>query len=409
MMGILSVEREPLFEDSITHFEYHTHAPYASTRYGNNDEIRIPIQQQDIFTLPTESLLYIEGRLSKKSNVSPDTALNVKLINNAMGFLFEEIRYELAGVEVDRTKNVGITSTLKALLSIKERNITSLQNAGWVAPTANEVTLTSDGDFNFCLPLKMLMGFAEDYTRIVLGLKQDLVLLRTSTNLNAMVSTSTEANGVLELTKVNWMMPYVHVANTYRLRLLDFVHKDRPLTMSFRSWELHEYPALPETSRQTWTVKTSSQLEKPRFVVLAFQTARKNNLKKHTDEFNHCKVTNAKLFLNDKYYPYDNMHLDIDKGRFALLYDMYARFQNSYYHRYDSVPLLTPDEFKTKAPLIVFDCSRQDDSLKSAAVDVRLEFESRENFPAQTTAYCMILHDSLVEYTPLSNTVRRLT
>ena len=107
---------------------------------------------------------------------------------------------------------------------------------------------------------------------------------------------------------------------------------------------------------------------------------------------------------SDKYYPYDNLNLDIWKDRFALLYNMYASFQSSYYHRLDGSPVLTPELLKSKAPLFVLDCSRQDEALKSSAVDVRLEFESSTNFPTQTTAYCMILHDSLVEYTPLSNT-----
>ena len=106
------------------------------------------------------------------------------------------------------------------------------------------------------------------------------------------------------------------------------------------------------------------------------------------------------MCIRDRYYTYDNLNLDIGKDRFALLYNMYASFQSSYYHRLDASPLLSPELFKSKAPLFVFDCSRQDDSLKSSAVDVRLEFEASMNFPAQTTAYCMILHDSLVEYTP---------
>ena len=89
---------------------------------------------------------------------------------------------------------------------------------------------------------------------------------------------------------------------------------------------------------------------------------------------------------------------------------MYVRFQSAYYHRQSADgPLLTPDEFKSKAPLIVFDFSRQDDSLKSSAVNVCLDFETKENFPTQTTAFCLILHDSLVEYAPLTNAVRRLT
>lgn len=407
--GILSVEQQPFFEDSITHFSFHSHAPYATTRYGNNDEIRVPIQQQDVFTLPSESFLYIEGKLVKNPNVAADTALNVELVNNGIAFLFEEIRYELAGVVVDHTRNVGVTSTIKTFLSLNNNVQDAMKNAGWVAPTANVLQVNDDGEFNFCIPLKMLMGFAEDYTRIVLNVKQELILLRTSTDINAMVLASghTAANCVLELDKVYWKMPYVHVANSYKLPLLRLIEKDHTITMPFRAWELHEYPALPQTKRQNWIVKTSSQLEKPRFVVLAFQTARKNVLSAHADEFDHCNVTNARLFLNDKYYPYDNLNLDIGKDRFALLYNMYASFQSSYYHRLDASPLLSPALFKSKAPLFVFDCSRQDDSLKASAVDVRIEFESTKNFPAQTTAYCMILHDSLVEYTPLTNTVHR--
>lgn len=49
-----------------------------------------------------------------------------------MAFLFEEIRYEVCGVEVDRTKNVGITSTVKLLLSSSEHERKYLINAGWV-------------------------------------------------------------------------------------------------------------------------------------------------------------------------------------------------------------------------------------------------------------------------------------
>ena len=50
---------------SYTHLDVYKRQPYASTRYGNNDEIRIPIQQQDIFTLPAESFLYIEDEVKR--------------------------------------------------------------------------------------------------------------------------------------------------------------------------------------------------------------------------------------------------------------------------------------------------------------------------------------------------------
>lgn len=45
--------------------------------------------------------------------------------------------YELAGVEVDHTKNVGIKSTIKTLLSVSERDVETLSNAVWFAPGTN--------------------------------------------------------------------------------------------------------------------------------------------------------------------------------------------------------------------------------------------------------------------------------
>jgi len=41
-------------------------------------------------------------------------------------------------------------------------------------------------------------------------------------------------------------------------------------------------------------------------------------------------------------------------------------------------------------------------------VDVRLEFKFKENVSANSTTYCFIIHDRVIEYSPLSN-VRNVT
>lgn len=53
------------------------------------------------------------------------------------------------------------------------------------------------GEFNFLLHLKLLIGFSEDWTRIIMHVKQELILLRTSNNINTMVTTYGAANGKL--------------------------------------------------------------------------------------------------------------------------------------------------------------------------------------------------------------------
>ena len=64
MADILNIGDEPIFDNSIVKIETHTYNPFANTTFGHSDEIRIPIQQQDLYTLPCESFLYIEGKLT---------------------------------------------------------------------------------------------------------------------------------------------------------------------------------------------------------------------------------------------------------------------------------------------------------------------------------------------------------
>lgn len=119
-------------------------------------------------------------------------------------------------------------------------------------------------------------------------------------------------------------------------------------------------------------------------------------------QFDGCTLKNVRLYLNSTYYPYDNV-----LGDQTIFYDMFVRFQNSYYNRV-SQPVVDLDSFKDKTPLYVIDCSKQNDSIMTGPVDVRLEIEASEAFPANTTAYCLLLHDSHIVYTPLTGTVKRI-
>jgi len=55
----------------------------------------------------------------------------VILGNNCIVFTFDEIRYELDGVQIDHNRNVEITSTLKNYVTISSDRSVILRNAGW--------------------------------------------------------------------------------------------------------------------------------------------------------------------------------------------------------------------------------------------------------------------------------------
>ena len=72
-------------------------------------------------------------------------------------------------------------------------------------------------------------------------------------------------------------------------------------------------------------------------------------------------------------------------------------------------------DFIEKYPLIVIDTSHQNEAIKEGIVDIKLEIETGANVPANTTAYCLVIHDNkniviftMFEYNPISNEINKM-
>uniref|UniRef100_A0ABD2W780 Double jelly roll-like domain-containing protein n=1 Tax=Trichogramma kaykai TaxID=54128 RepID=A0ABD2W780_9HYME len=429
MGDILDIHSDVIFDETITHYEIHAHQPYSSSSFGNNDEIRIAIQHQELNLLPSQSYIHIFGRLSTVTNTR---VTSTQLVNNGICHLFDEIRYEINAIEIDRCKVAGITTTMKGCASFSSARANRQENAGWCSDISQHPPVVdADGNFDVHLPLNMIFGFAEDYKKIIVNAKHELILVRSRTDLNAVVQLRPEAVELGEnatqaqrdaaaraaqpeafkitLKKIEWCMPSIQLSNANKIQLLKELETNRPIKIAFRSWQLFEWPSIPVATRQhVWAVKTSSQLEKPRFVIIGFQSNRKSSAYQNASMFDHCHITNVRLFLNSQYYPYGNLNIDFTQNQYARLYEMYANFQSNYYGK-NSKPMLSRAHYKDYMPLIIIDCSKQNESLKAAPVDVRIEFESSEPFPPNTSAYCLILHDRIKEQNILSGEIKKVT
>ena len=397
----------------ITQIDYHSFLPYSTSALSNNDEVRIASHNTESYTLPCESYIYIEGTITKPVEITDE----IRFINNGLAFLFSEMKYELNGIQIQKLVNPGITTTLKGYCSYNKSDITSRYNTAWDTEMKNvNNDFIESGKFNGCINLKDLFGFCEDYKRILINCNQQLIMNRASLDINAIkqfksneIVVSPKLKEVkIEITKILWRMPMVRVSDKEKIQLLKVINNQKPLTCTFRSWELCEYPFLPQNTTHSWKVKTTNKLEKPRYVIIGFQTDRKNSSNKAMSYFDHCKIKNLKVYLNAEVFPYEDFQSDFTKNKIATLYRAYAEFQKSYYGRDNVTPLLTRSEFKTNCPITVVDMSRQNDNVKTSTVDLRIEFEAEEAFPASTSAYCLILHDQIITYNPFNGEVRTL-
>ncbi|XP_018565376.1 uncharacterized protein LOC108906560 [Anoplophora glabripennis] len=200
--GKLDIFDEPLFDNSLVSLHEHTYKPYGSPYYRNSDEIRIPIHFQDLILDIAESYIYIEGKFT------PSEANKVcYLSNNALAFLFDEIRYEMGGEQVTVIRKPGITTTMKTMVSWGATHLKTLLSYGWGLTQEDQDLLdTTSHVFSGKLPLKYLMGFAEDYTRGVLNAKQELILIIARSFKNCYLG---EVDADLEINKIEWKIRHI--------------------------------------------------------------------------------------------------------------------------------------------------------------------------------------------------------
>jgi hypothetical protein len=417
--SILNIFENVQFDDNIVGVEIHQHLPYASMSYGYHDEIRLPIVQKDLLTLPGESYIHIEGTFTNSKYYTLDF--------NAIISLFSEIRYELYGIEIDRTNLLSIATTMKALLSMNQDNSYEYQAAGfdpksvgyWIEKFSDKIENKTDKDnhkenlnFKIDIPLKYLLGFADNYRKLLIFGRQELILKRDANDNNSIIQKTgnnwdaTQAASSppsITINVLSWKVPYIKLTDSTKSLFLSSLKKKQIITVPFRQWVMFEYPTLPSpTSHINWTVKMSSNVERPISIILAFQTDRKGKIDKAYSQFDHITLSEFKIFFNSTYVPYEPQYANFKQNNYSSFYRDFINFPVMYHNAKNPSNIFSMEDFKDKYPLFVANLIYRDgESFKNGVCDVRVEIKTIENIPANTTCYAFLLQERIITYDPI--------
>lgn len=407
---ILNIGAPAAFDDSITKKDFYTYTPYTNS-LGESEEIRILIQNQDACLLPSESYLYIQfSAIATNYSDSTTDENRIHFTHNWPSFLFSDARYELNGIEVDRIRNVGITSTMKLSAASCPSNTTGYYhfNETFTGKSAEHKTNIV---YDVMIPLSIWFGFCDDYRKVILNSRHELILNRARSSLNCLcggLDTAGSTEVKIKISKLEWKMPHVTLADNVKSNMKSSLAKNKSLPIQHRTWDLYEYPQLPETANHIWSVKTVSHLNKPRYVLVGFQQAKNEVKTANASKFNSLNISSVRLHMNSNVYPYHMHDVDIPNAKFAELYQAYSNIQTSYYNGSDCKNLFALDykDFQSDV-MFAFDTSRSDESIKHGSIDIRLEIKASRNLPAKTTAFCLIIYENEFTYSPLDGIVTR--
>ena len=418
-MDILDIEQSFAKDESLEEYEYHEYEPITGANLNNPGEIRITVETQDIFYHPSESYLLFEGQLTKAGGGATYGNDDVVTItNNGIMHLFSNIKYQLSGQEIESLYYPGQATTMMGLLKYpddfqKSQGLNQL----WYKDTGTDASVTAatnggfavrhgylvkkpdpKGTFSFRIPLKHIFGFAEDYEKIVYGFRHVLTLVRKSDD-DAIFRAAAAGAGKVTLSKVSWYIPHIRPADGPKLRLYEMIEKKVKVPVGFRMRQC-ESISVPRSTSFTWRLTVKSSPEKPRYIIVVFQTEKDGNQQKNPSIFDHVNVKNMFVTLNSTRYPAVDYDLSFTKQQYSRAYGDAASFRAKFYNMDELVsnPNITPSDYKDLFPLFVFDVSKQSEKLKNSVTDIQVKAHFNENVPDGTEAFALVISDRVLSF-----------
>lgn len=407
-LSLINKKQEMIIEDkSIESYQVHDHIPTNLTQlneYGT--EITIPINNQDIKTYPHKSFLIIRGKLEafdKEQKKLDKIDSKISFVNNGLMNLFSKISYFVGSTEIASIDNPGLTTTMKGIVSFSSDDPYNI--SGWKINSKTNI-INSKGYFSVAIPFSNIMGFFEDFRQYIFRINQEIRLYRANDDNNVLLVDGgiKDHTFKINITELLWRMPHIKFALEYEHEINKQISSNKNFDLYFRNWKYFSNTSIPDVKEYTWRITTSSA--KPRFVLIGFQTDKNRNIHKDNGQFDFCNLENLQVCLNTTKYPYNELRLSQNENKYDIVYNMFSDFKDSYYGENKfHTPLINFNDFLYKYPIFVVDCSKQNEVIKEAMIDVKIEFKWKSVFPVNTIVHCLIISDDHFTYNPLNNDV----
>ena len=140
--------------------------------------------------------------------------------------------------------------------------------------------------------------------------------------------------------------------------------------------------------------------EKPRHILIGFQTDKSGSQLKNPSLFNHVDVSQISIKLNDTRYPARDIIADFTKHQYVEYYKMFNDFARDYYGLDpltcgNWIDIIT---YKEEYPIFYFDVSKQSERLNDGVVDITVRMKFRNGTPQHVRAYALIISDRRIKF-----------
>ena len=291
-------------------------------------------------------------------------------------------------------------------------------------PIPNIMSNANAGRFSFNIPLSYIFSFCDDYRKVIFNAKHQLQLQKIDTTGDAAIFKDIfVGRGKIVLSSLRWYMPNIIPSNAMKAVMYKQIKEKIPVPIGFMNKKCDIFNNLNGLSTYTAQITYSGGIEKPRYLVAAFQTldllsGASPNALNDPQNINYS-IFNGTNLNGNSYAMIDVSYikvqigsnivnvLDLTPNNFSLnqiarWYNEFKKFKMSYMSNFEEDDMLTLNEFRNLYRLYVIDISKQTESITVNSVpNVSLEFQFNGALPnanqCQITLYVVSFFDRVLE------------
>jgi len=239
----------------------------------------------------------------------------ISLINNGIAYLFKSVKYQINGQDLEYINNPEHASTMMGLLTYpgdygKSKGLNQL----WSKDTTNTAAAANLGfaarqayliqkpnpksTFSIKVDLRHLFGFADDYDKVLYGIKHQLTLVRDSDDNIIFRENGVDAGKVL-LSKISWWVPHVTPSFETKVQLNKIIESKARTPIMYRSRWCESF-AVTQTTNFTWRLGSRGDTEKPRYIIVRFQMNKAESQETNPAIFDHFNVKSIYAMINSE-------------------------------------------------------------------------------------------------------------
>ena len=378
MSEIYAIDDKYFLDNSTVKRNIKTIKHRAGAQLNERDQlVEFAFGENNTYIQIGEAYLKINLTLRKDDNTNYGEEDDVRLVNNALAYLYSEARLKTSsGKDLEICKHMGRTTTMYKMLRSQDNDLLT-----YFAKDDEElreriiVNYADDanrGKLIAHLPLKDIFGFCDSFKKVTYGLGFEVSLKRAE-NDDVIYRVAGDA-ATVTINSIDLMLPVYTPSPEIQAKYLNSISSGDIQISYFE--RVSDMRTINTANEYQLDIGSAANVNAPLYLIYAHQTANRATANQERDSaiFDNADLESSEVTIDTIRYPDEPYVTEFALNKYTEHYREIGDFYREFIGEQILPPYITFEEFKSTYPIFITDLRFQQDYISPKQIQLDLKY-----------------------------------